>query len=86
MSIENLRKYLPNYAKAVLYKTLSSSKNDVFADGKTCVVVLYETTINKKKQGHFVLLIDRKNYVEYFSSLGKSPRDELNELELKGDD
>ena len=39
--------------------------------------------INKKKQGHFSVLIDRANHVEYFSSLGKAPTVELGELELK---
>ena len=81
MDITDLRKYLPDYAKAVLYKTLSSSKKAVFAGGKSCVVVLYETTINRQKQGHFVVLIDRQSHIEYFSSLGKSPQDELGELQ-----
>lgn len=81
MSIENLRKFLPGYAKAVLYKTLSSTKKDVFAN-HDCVVVLYETEINKKKQGHFVVLIDRGHYTEYFSSLGKAPTAELGEMGL----
>ena len=82
MSIEDLRKFLPKNAKAVLYKTLSSSKKDVFSD-HDCVVVLYETKINNKKQGHYISLIDRGGYVEYFSSLGKGPTVELSELELK---
>ena len=47
MSIENLRKFLPKYAKAVLYKTLSSSKKEAFSDNVDCVIVLYETKINK---------------------------------------
>ena len=82
MDITEIRKYLPNYARAILYKTLSSSKKDVFAGGTTCVVVLYESTINKKRQGHYIALIDRGNHIEYFSSLGRGPRDELNEMEL----
>ena len=57
------------------------SKKDVFSQSD-CVVVLYESIINKKKQGHFVVLIVQGNLVEYFSSLGKSPTDELHEMQL----
>lgn len=81
MDIREIRKYLPPNSKAILYETLSNSKKNVFADHE-CVVVLYETTINKRKQGHFVCLIDRGNYVEYFSSLGKGPTVELSEMKL----
>lgn len=81
MSIEDVRKFLPKNAKAVLYKTLSSSKRDVFKN-HDCVIVLYETKINNKTQGHYVVLIDRGQYTEYFSSLGKGPNMELAEMKL----
>ena len=46
-------------------------------------MVLYETTINRKVQGHYVVLIPRAHSIEYFSSLGLSPLDEMNTLHIK---
>ena len=76
MDIREVRKYLPSHSRAVLYETL---KFPVFANHK-CVIVLYES--RKLKQGHYVALINRGNRVEYFSSLGMPPRDELTKLKL----
>ena len=81
LDITELRKYLPSYAKAVLYKTLSSSKKEAFGNHR-CIVVLYESTIGGKKQGHYVVLVRSGDSVSYFSSLGRSPRDELQALKL----
>jgi hypothetical protein len=36
--------------------------------------------IDGKKQGHFVLLIPRAHSIEYFSSLGRAPSDEMKSL------
>ena len=79
MDIREVRKYLPHHSKAVLYKTLSNSKEYLFKNHK-CVIVLYES--RKLKQGHYVALINRGDHVAYFSSLGLPPRDELTKLKL----
>ena len=49
------------------------------------LVVLYESEIDNKRQGHFVCLIPRAHSIEYFSSLGRSPSDEMNSLNIKKD-
>ena len=79
MDIREVRKYLASHSKALLYETLSKSKNYLFKNHK-CVIVLYES--RKLKQGHYVALINRGKNVEYFSSLGMPPRDELTKLKL----
>jgi hypothetical protein len=82
VAIENLRKLLPKNSSAVLYSTLArdnKSRSEIFKNNKT-LVVLYEGIIDGKKQGHFILLIPRAHSIEYFSSLGRSPADELNSL------
>ena len=79
MDIREVRKYLTFHSKAVLYNTLSKSKDYLFKNHK-CVIVLYES--RKLKQGHYVALINRGKSVEYFSSLGMPPRDELTKLKL----
>jgi hypothetical protein len=82
ISIDTLRKLLPANSNAVLYKSLqrdSRSRGEIFKNNKT-LAVLYEGVIDGKRQGHFVLLIPRAHSIEYFSSLGRSPADEINSL------
>jgi len=81
LDITDIRKSLQGHASVLLYDTLSHKKADVFKD-HDCVVVLYESTIGYKQQGHYVVLLKRGENVTYFSSLGKSPQDELSILEL----
>ena len=80
MTITRLRQLIPDDAKAVLYTTLQKDKRkrqDIFR-GINTLVVLYEGKIDGKKQGHFVCLIPRSHSIEYFSSLGRAPTDEMN--------
>jgi hypothetical protein len=80
MTLTRLRELLPDDSKAVLYSTLQKDKRkrqDVFR-GINSLVVLYEGKIDNKKQGHFVCLIPRPHSIEYFSSLGRAPTDEIN--------
>ena len=78
MSLEKLRKFLPPDSHAVLYKELDASA----LKHKNSVVVLYETQVNKKKIGHFIVILKRPGGAEYFSSLGRSPADEQKSLSL----
>jgi hypothetical protein len=79
MTISRLRELLPQNSKAVLYNTLKHDKRkrkDIFR-GINSLVVLYEGKIDGIKQGHYVCLIPRSHSIEYFSSLGRSPTDEM---------
>jgi hypothetical protein len=79
MTLSRLRELLPKDSKAVLYDTLKNDKRtrkDIFR-GINSLVVLYEGKIDGKKQGHYVCLIPRAYSIEYFSSLGRSPTDEM---------
>lgn len=80
LDITDVRKILQGHATVVLYKTLSHTQ-DVFKT-HDCVVVLYESSIGGRKQGHYVVLLKVGGSVTYFSSLGKSPQDELKLLKL----
>ena len=80
LGLEKLRSLPPDDSKAVLYESLRGKKRGELFKNLTSLVVLYETKIDNKKQGHFVVLIPRKHSLEYFSSLGRSPTDEMNAL------
>ena len=80
LGLEKLRSLLPDDSKAVLYESLRGKKRaDVFKN-LSSLVVLYETKIGGKKQGHYILLLPRAHSLEYFSSLARSPTDEMNAL------
>ena len=80
LGLERLRSLLPEDSKAVLYESLRGKKRSEVFKNITTLVVLYETKIDNKKEGHFVVLIPRAHSLEYFSSLGRSPTDEMNAL------
>ena len=73
---------LPSDSKAMLYSELAKDKRSRQAifKGVRSIVVLYETKIDNKTQGHWVVLIPRAHSIEYFSSLGRSPSDEMHAL------
>ena len=80
MTLSRLRELLPNDSKAVLYSSLQKDnrkRQDIFRGIKS-LIVLYEGKIDGRKQGHFVCLIPRPHSIEYFSSLGRAPTDEMN--------
>ena len=80
LGLEKLRSLLPEDSKAVLYESLRGKKRSEVFKNLNSLVVLYETKINNKKQGHYICLIPRAHSLEYFSSLGRSPTDEMNAL------
>ena len=87
LGIKRLGKMLPKGSKAILYDTLVKDKRprqQIFKNLNS-LVVLYESEIDNKRQGHFVCLIPRAHSIEYFSSLGRSPSDEMNSLNIKKD-
>ena len=82
LGLEKLRSLLPKDSKAVLYESLRGKRRgDVFKN-LSSLVVLYETKIDGKKQGHFICLLPRAHSIEYFSSLGRTPMDEMNALHV----
>ena len=80
MGLEKLRTLLPEDSKAVLYESLRGKKRGALFKNLSSLCVLYETKIDNKKQGHYICLIPRAHSLEYFSSLGRSPTDEMNAL------
>ena len=86
LGLHKLRSMLPEQSKAMLYNDLRkfASRKSLFRNINS-LVVLYETTIDGKKQGHFVVLIPRTHSIEYFSSLGRSPKDEINSMHANPD-
>ena len=85
LGLEKLRSLLPSQSKAVLYESLRNKTRGTLFKNLDSLVVLYETTVNKKKQGHYIVLLPRAHSIEYFSSLGRSPTDELGSLHQKPD-
>lgn len=80
LGLEKLRSLLPKQSKAVLYETLRNQKRSNVFQNLDSLVVLYETKVDNKKTGHYVVLIPRSHSIEYFSSLGRSPTDEMSAL------
>ena len=82
LGLNKLREMLPSDSKAMLYSELAKDKRSRQAifKGVRSIVVLYETKIDNKTQGHWVVLIPRAHSIEYFSSLGRSPSDEMHAL------
>ena len=84
LGLNKLRAMLPEDSKAILYSSLAKDKRSRQAifKGLRSLVVLYETKIDGKREGHWVVLIPRAHSIEYFSSLGRSPSDEMNALHV----
>ena len=82
MNVGSLKKLLPPYCAFKTISQLKEHRSKVF-NGYKCVVVLIPSSFSKI--GHFVVLTAFKNYIEYFSSLGGSPRKETAKLGADGD-
>ena len=83
VSFKWLKERLPDNVDIYRYKELrGKSRFNVFKN-KIGIVVL----IPKKgeKVGHFVVLLARKNHIEYFSSLGNSMEAETKQLGVSPD-
>ena len=72
-----LRKLIPKKCKAVVYIDLDKPRREVFK-GIEGLVVLIPHKLSEI--GHFITLIPRKHHIEYNSSLGGSPDEELDKL------
>ena len=78
VSIKFLRDRVPDKVDVVVYQALKDKHRSSVFKGKKAVIVL----IPKKgsKMGHFIVLLPKAGHIEYFSSLGGSPFDELEKL------
>ena len=78
VSIGFLKDRVPDRVDVISYEMLKGKHRSKIFRGKRAVIVL----IPKKgsKMGHFIVLIPRKNHIEYFSSLGNSWEKELEML------
>ena len=75
LSIEMLKKLLPDYCRTAFYDDLAKFKNLPDAmQGKSCLAILYNIHDKKKNKlneaGHFVLINTLAGGIEYFSSSG----------------
>ena len=87
LGIKRLNAMLPQGSKAVLYDSLVKDKRprQTIFKNVNSLIVLYESHIDGSRQGHFVCLIPRGHSISYFSSLGRSPTDEMNALHVTKD-
>lgn len=69
VSIERLSKAVPKNTKCILYTDL---KEPLFPQGIKNLIILLES--KSSQIGHFVLVIDRSDGVEYWSSYGHRPQ------------
>ena len=77
VSLEFLRTKLPQRCAAVQYKHLKKHRSEVFK-ANDAVVVLIPSKISDI--GHFVVLLAKRNHIEYFSPLGGTPDSEMAKL------
>ena len=75
VSLEFIRARLPPKCRAVDYKALKGKhRSEVFKNTEALVVLIPKKDSQKD---HFIVLLPRKKSIEYWSSLGKSPWQEL---------
>ena len=79
LDLRQLEKIIPKSCKAMQYKQLKNkNRRELFSDNEGIVLLIPS---KKSKIGHFVCLLPRRNHIEYFSSLGNSPNEEIFKLE-----
>ena len=72
-----LKKLVPKSCKAVKYSELNKSRREVFKGVEGLAVLIPHKISNI---GHFITLIPKRHHIEYCSSLGGSPDEELDKL------
>ena len=78
VNIGFLKQKVPKDVDVYAYEQLKNKHRSALFKNKRGIIVL----IPKKgeKKGHFIVLIPRRNHIEYFSSLGNSYETELAQL------
>ena len=78
VSIKFLRERVPKGVDVIVYQALKGKHRSSLFKGKRAIIVL----IPKKgsKMGHFIALLPKAGHIEYFSSLGGGPFQELDKL------
>ena len=77
VSIGFLKSKVPPGVQVLSYKQLNRPRGEVFKKQKPVIALLPK---KGDDTGHFIALLPRERYIEYFSSLGGSPESELSEL------
>ena len=79
LDLRQLAEVLPPSCKTMQYKDLKGKhRSDIFKNTEGIVLLIPS---KKSKIGHFVCLLARRNHIEYFSSLGNSPKEEVAKLD-----
>ena len=77
VSIGFLKSRVPHGVQVLTYKQLNKPRAQIFKKKKPAIVLIPK---KGESMGHFIALLPRERYIEYFSSLGGSPKSELGEL------
>ena len=77
VSIDFLRTKLPPRCKAIMYQGLKGHRSSLFKNHDAIVVLIPK---KDSKVGHFIVLLAKRNHIEYFSSLGGNVDSELEKL------
>ena len=72
-----LKQLIPSECKALKYTQLDKPRRELFKDVEGIAVLIPHKI---SKIGHFITLIPKRHHIEYCSSLGGSPDEELNKL------
>ena len=78
VSIKFLRSRVPKNVDVIVYQKLKGRHRSEVFKGKRAVIVLIPK--QGSKMGHFIVLLPKPSHIEYFSSLGNSPFEELKKL------
>lgn len=77
IDLRELEGLLPKRADTIQYKNLTRPRTQMFKNTDAYVVHIPHS---KNKVGHFVVLLSRRNHIEFFSSLGGTPQSTFKRL------
>jgi len=87
IGVSVVKKAMPAYCKLVFYDALPKTLHALFGN-KRCVIIFYQihtrTGKVEEKTGHFSLLMKRKNGLNFYSSYGLRPEEEIHKTHSKG--
>ena len=79
VSIKFLKDRVPKDVDVIVYKSLKGKHRSQVFKGKRAVIVLIPK--EGSRLGHFIVILPKRSHIEYFSSLGGSPFEELKKLD-----
>ena len=78
VSVKFLRERLPKSVPVFEYSQLRGKHRSELFKNRTALVVIIP--MKGTRAGHYIVLLPKSNHIEYFSSLGNGPFDELKKL------